>query len=218
MYPTWLLSGLITALLVVAVVSATRVANACWPVNWRSAAPRSRSRASGNWRETSSIDVTYLLMCVAMGGMLVPSLAMLSPHAWEGVFGLLAAWFACRLMGNAKVSDLRSMVSGHDTMHLFHCAATVYMFSTMTTPYGIDLTGVLCGGIVPPLNHSLLCWVFALVLGGHSAQEFLSTLANRRLYLGSAQSASAIRVGDAGPEVACRVAMGITMTFMLVLN
>lgn len=218
MYPTWLLNGLVTVMLVVAAVSATRIANACWPVNWRSAAPRTCSRISRTRRRTSSIDLVYLLMCIAMAGMLVPSLAILSPHTWEEVFGLLAAWFGCRLICSAKVIDLRSMVSGHDAMHLFHCAATVYMFSTMTTPYGIDLTGVLCGGIVPPAHHSVFCWIFALVLAGHSAQEFLGALADRRLYLGSARPASAIRVGNSGPDVACRVAMGVTMTFMLLTN
>jgi hypothetical protein len=43
-------------------------------------------------------------MGIAMAEMLAPSLTTLPPPAWAAIFGLLAVWFAWRLVGDMRVT------------------------------------------------------------------------------------------------------------------
>jgi hypothetical protein len=109
-------------------------------------------------------------MCIAMAGMLAPSVKTLPPHAWEAIFGLLMAWFAWRLVGDTKVNGLRSLVSGHRAARLFHCAAMVYMFAALTTSDGMDMTG-MGSGMARSLKYPALALAFAFVLVCYSVWD-----------------------------------------------
>jgi hypothetical protein len=225
MSPAWLLDILAALMLVVMAVSATRLATARLPANRLSAAEPVGSRSSPRGSGGADTDIAHLLMCIAMAGTLTPSVKTLPPHAWEAVFGLLTAWFAWHLVGDTKVNGFRSLVSGHRAAHLFHCAAMVYMFAVLTTSSVMDMTGMGTGmdmtgmgsGMARSLKDPPLALAFAFVLVCYSVWDLLGQLSGRRYSLGVASSAGAAPAGDTAPTVACRITMGVTMAFMLLI-
>jgi hypothetical protein len=225
MSPAWLLDILAALMLVVVAVSATRLATARLPANRLSAVEPIRSRSSPRGSGGADTDIAHLLMCIAMAGMLTPSVKTLPPHAWEAIFGLLTAWFAWRLVGDTKLNGLRSLVSGHRAAHLFHCAAMVYMFAVLTTSGGMDMTGMDGGmdmtgmgsGLARSLKYPPLAMAFAFVLVCCTGWDVFGQLSGQRYRLGGAPSAGAARVGDTAPAAGCRIATGVTMAFMLLI-
>ena len=117
--PAWLLDIFAAVMLVVAAVSAARLA-----IAWR-AGRRSDPDAD--------IDVSHLLMGLAMAGTLAASLSTLPSGAWEVIFGALTAWFAYRVAREYRGRGLRALVSEHHAPHLLHSAAMLYMFLALRT-------------------------------------------------------------------------------------
>ncbi len=225
MSPAWLLDILTALMVMVAAVSATRLATACLPANRLSAAKPTESRSLPRDLGAPDTDIAYLLMGIAMAGMLAPSIKTLPPHAWEAIFGLLTAWFAWRLVGYAKLNGVRFLVNGHLAAHLFHCAATLFMLVCLTTSDGMDMTGMgsgiemgaMCSGMARSLKYPALALAFAFVLVCYSGWDVFGQLSGQRYSLGVAPSAGAAPAGDTAPTVACRIAMGVTMAFMLLI-
>jgi hypothetical protein len=112
--PAWLLDIFAAVMLIVAAVSAARLA-----IAWR-AGRRSDPDAD--------IDVSHLLMGLAMAGTLTASLSTLPSGAWEVIFAALTAWFAYRVAREYRGRGLRALVSEHHAPHLLHSAAMLYMF------------------------------------------------------------------------------------------
>ena len=238
MSPAWLLDILTGLMLVVAAVSATRLATVRLPANRLSPAEPIGSRYSPRGSAGADTDIAHLLMGIAMAEMLVASVTTLPPHAWEAIFGLLSAWFAWRLVGDTKVNGLQSLVSGHRAAHLFHCAAMVYMFAALTTSDGMDMTCMGSSMALSP-KYPALALAFAFVLVCYSVWD-LGQLSGRRYRFGVASSAGAAPAGDTAPTagaavptatapahalqlspattVACRIVMGVTMAFMLLIT
>ena len=216
MSPACLFDILAALMLVVAAVCATRLATARLPANRLSAAEPTRSRSTPCGSSGADTNIAHLLMSIAMAGMLAPSVKTLPPHAWEMILCLLTARFAWRLVGDTKVNSLRSLVSGHRAAHLFHCAAMVYMFAALTTSDGMDMTG-MGSGMARSLKYPALALAFAFVLACYSVWDLLGQLSGRRYSLGVAPSAGGAPTGDTAPTVACRIAMGVTMAFMLLI-
>jgi hypothetical protein len=102
-------------------------------------------------------------------------------------------------------------------MHLLHCAAMVCMFAVLTTSNRVDMMG-MCSGVAGSLRYPALARAFAFVLVCCSGWDLLGKLSAERYSLGVAPSAGAAPSGDTAPTVACRIAMGATMAFMLVTN
>src|SRR5437660_1088147 len=100
MIPSWILDIFAAVMLVVAGASAGRLA-AARP--WRRGA---RPAA------LADIDVAHLLMAIAMAGQLASGLRTLPDGAWEAVFGVLTAWFAYRVILDARISGVRALVGG----------------------------------------------------------------------------------------------------------
>ncbi len=118
--PAGLLDIFAAVMLVVAAVSAARLA-----IAWR-AGRRSDPDAD--------IDVSHLLMGLAMAGTLAASLRTLPSGAWEVIFGALTAWFAYRVAREYHGRGLRALVSEHHAPHLLHSAAMLYMFLALRPP------------------------------------------------------------------------------------
>ncbi|WP_207005710.1 DUF5134 domain-containing protein [Trinickia mobilis] len=217
MSPAWLSDILAALMLVVVAVCATRLATARLPTNRLSAAGPTGSRSSPRGSGGADSDLAHLLMCLAMAGMLAPGVKTLPPQAWEAIFVLLTAWFAWRLAGHTKVNGLRSLVSGHRAAHLFHCAAMVYMFAALTASDGMDMTG-MGSGMARSLKYPALALAFAFVLVYCSAWDLVGQLSGRRYALGGAPSAGTAPAGDTATTAACRIAVGVTMAFMLLIT
>ncbi len=90
--PSWLAGALAAVMISIAVYCSARLA------------------ASRLWHRPTAVDADglHLVMGVAMAGMLVPQLRSLPGSAWEGMFGIGAAWFAGRAVwarrGNPGIS------------------------------------------------------------------------------------------------------------------
>ena len=113
MTPSWLLDLVAAFMLVVAAVSAARLA------------------VARPWRPDSVIidtDIAHLLMAIAMAGMLAPSLRTFPSAVWEVIFGGLIVMFGLRVVRDARVNGFRALAGGHCAPHLVHSASMLYMF------------------------------------------------------------------------------------------
>ncbi|HUN37393.1 MAG TPA: DUF5134 domain-containing protein [Trebonia sp.] len=246
MPPAWLTDIFAALMLVVAAVSAARLA------------------AARPWQPGAVIpdtDIAHLLMGIAMAGMLASSLTTLPNAAWEVIFALLTVWFAYRVARDARASGIRALASGHCAPHLVHSAAMLYMFLAVKTAASGSMAGMSgsAGSAMQALAYPTLAFIFALILIGYTAWD-LDQLPGFRPGLAAmvapshqlAVAASVAGTGDAGisttrtppassagtgPEVAdgasghsgaavllspgttvgCRIAMGVTMALMLFL-
>ena len=159
MTPSWILDIFAALMLVVAAVSAGRLVVA---QPWRQGAQRTA---------LADIDVAHLLMAIAMAGMLTASLQTLPNGAWEVIFGVLTAWFAYRVVRDARVSGVRALAGGHCAPHLIHAAAMLYMFLALAAPaaHGSGMNGMGgAAGTMGTLSLPFLAFIFALLLIGYS--------------------------------------------------
>jgi Domain of unknown function (DUF5134) len=265
MIPDWVLDIFAAVMLVVAAVSAARlVAARPWQQGTRGAV-------------LADIDISHLLMAIAMAGMLVASLRTLPNGAWSVTFAVMTVWFAYRVVRDAQVSGVRALAGGHCAPHLIHAAAMLYMFMALTAPAAHGSGGMngMSGGVsgMGTLQLPLLAFLFALLLIGYSIWDLdqLSgpgasghyslavarpvpsgaVLAGVAAAAGPGPGAAAVAApaigqdaratgpavtrealpasacgpaGGTGPGVlapwvatSCRIAMGITMAFMLLI-
>jgi Domain of unknown function (DUF5134) len=162
MIPAWILDIFAAVMLVVAAVSAARLVAA-------------RPWQQGTRAALADIDVSHLLMAIAMAGMLVASLQTLPNGAWSVIFAVMTAWFGYRVIRDAQVSGVRALAGGHCAPHLIHAAAMLYMFMAFTAPaaHGSGGMGGMAGGIsgMGTLQLPLLAFAFALPLIGYSVWD-----------------------------------------------
>jgi hypothetical protein len=173
MTPAWILDVLAALMIVVAAVSATRLA------------------VAQPWRHGSVIidtDIAHLLMAIAMAGVLTSGLSTLPDAAWEVIFGALIVWFAFRVARDARANGVRALAGGHCAPHLAHSGAMLYMFLGVTSSAGAmaGMPGMSAGSSsMLMLSDPTLAFVFALVLIGYSIWD-LDQLSGRRYSLTSA--------------------------------
>ena len=166
MTPAWILDILAALMLVVAAVSAGRLV------------------AAQPWQRGSvftDTDVAHLLMAIAMAGMLASSLTTLPNAAWDVIFALLTAWFAVRVVRDARANGVRALAGGHCAPHLVHSAAMLYMFEALAAPAGgAGMSGMgSSGSAMQTLRYPTLAFVFALILIGYTIWD-LDQLSGRR--------------------------------------
>jgi len=159
MIPNWILDIFAAIMLVVAAVSAARLVTA-------------RPWQQGTRAVLADIDVSHLLMAIAMAGMLAASLQTLPNGAWSVIFAVMTAWFAYRVIQDAQISGVRALAAGHCAPHLIHSAAMLYMFMAFTAPatHGSGGMGGMAGGMsgMGTLQLPFLAFAFALLLIGYS--------------------------------------------------
>ena len=224
MTPGWILDIAAALMLAVAAVSAARLV---------AARPWQRGAV------VADTDIAHLLMAIAMAGMLVTGLSTLPDAAWEVIFGVLTGWFAYRVFRDARVNGTRALAGGHCAPHLVHSAAMLYMFLALLSAPGGPGQGMSgMGGSSGPqsLKAPTLGLVFAFILAGYTIWDLdqISSRARRLAPAGFALAAGPASAGPAMPAVpaaavpagsllspgmtvACRIAMGATMTFMLLI-
>ena len=259
--PSWVLDIFAAVMMIVAAVSAMRLA------------------AARTWRGSGTglgpdVDVAHVLMGIAMAGMLTASLTTLPDGAWEAVSAVLAAWFAGRVIADVRRSGAGALAGGHYLPHLIHSSAMIYMFAAITGP--VAASGVGAGGMTGAAGMGTfavptLGLVFALALAGYAVWD-LDQLPSPSLRRSRARTSLSLTPSPAGaaaltgpghaaasipgapapaaaghgaagtqpgsaalapaapslPEarslvlapgvaVACRIAMGVTMAFMLII-
>jgi hypothetical protein len=159
MTPAWILDIFAAIMLAVAAVSAARLAVA-------------RPWQHGTQAALADVDVSHLLMAIAMAGMLTAGLQTLPNGTWEVIFAVLTAWFAYRVIRDIQASGVRALAGGHCAPHLIHAAAMLYMFLALTAPttHASGGMGGMAGGMsgMGTLQLPFLAFVFALLLIGYS--------------------------------------------------
>ena len=246
MIPAWLLDIFAAVMLGVVALSATRLAVAR---PWRQGVRRVA---------LADVDVAHLLMALAMAGMLTPSLTTLPNDAWAVIFGVMAVWFASRVVLDARVSGVRALSGGHCAPHLIHAAGMMYVFlpldngvlelPALAFAFALVLIGYSIwdldqlSGPGPSGHYSLATARVAMLAGataGAAAQPgaAASGLGATASGLGAASGtggdslAAASGVPPAGVgapgggtgvlapwvTIGCRITMGVTMAFMLLI-
>jgi hypothetical protein len=159
----------------------------------------SRPVAAHRWRRETELDVdgTHVLMGVVMAGMLAPRLNLDLDPVWLAAVGVATAWFCWR----TARSRWRGRTDGghrpHQVPHLIQCTAMLYM---LWLPLG--------RGRLPGLALALTLFLLAHVV-----------LAVDRIGLAGTARGQPTARRPLAPRLAasCEIAMGITMSYMLVL-
>ena len=188
-----------------------------------------RLAAAGRWRRPTEVDTDtgHVLMGLAMAGMLVARLRILPAAAWGAVFAAGAAWFAWRLLVTGRRPPASPWRCLHPAPHLVECAAMLYMFASLPgRGAAVGMTGLTASAAGP--RFSFLALVMALFMAGYVVRVADGlTLHGPALAVSSAGQYAAARQRRCGPAgsrylaprcaALCKIAMGITMGFMLVL-
>jgi hypothetical protein len=158
--PVWILDIFAAIMLLVAAVSAARLA------------------VGGSWRRPATgadIDLAHVLMGIAMAGMLTSALSTLPDVVWEVIFGCLTAWFGWRVYQDARHRVAEPAGSGHYRPHLVHSAAMLYMFLALAAPAaaasGSGMSGMGGSSAAMTLQFPTLGLIFALVLAGYAVWD-----------------------------------------------
>jgi len=191
-------------------------------------------------------DGGHVLMGVAMAGMLVAHLRVMPAGLWEAVFAAGAGWFGWQMLRARRSALLSPWRCLHPAPHLVECAAMVYMFLVLPPSLAGHGATTGMGGMsttAAESRFSFLALVMALFMFAYVARvaDRLTTRAPALTALpagqdpvtaagappGSAPSPSPDASAAADSRLArpylapgcaalCKIAMGITMGYMLV--
>jgi len=182
-------------------------------------------------------DGAHVIMGVAMAGMLVSGLRTLPSTIWEVVFAAAAMWFGYRMLQARRGAQSSPWRSSHPLPHLVECAAMVFMFLILPAAAGAATSSVSMTMTATESRFSFLTLPLAVYLFGyvvwlgdrvtlHAPAPALATA------LATAPASAGPRPGygsgSSGPEPAhpylaprcaaiCKITMGITMGYMLIL-
>jgi len=133
--PSWLAGALAAVMISIAVYCSARLA------------------ASRLWHRPTAVDADglHLVMGVAMAGMLVPQLRSLPGSAWEGMFGIGAAWFAGRAVWARRGNPVGRWQCHYPVPHLVECGAMLYMLLAASGPRP---AGPMTGMSMPAMSAS----------------------------------------------------------------
>ena len=223
--PIWLTASFAAVMLTVATYCAGRLA------------------VARRWQRPTELDTDagHVLMGLAMAGLLVSRLRLLPAAAWEAVFAAGAVWFAWQLLRSRRRTAAASWRCLHPAPHLVECAAMLYMFFAATPLTArAAVTGMTA---LTPSRFSVLALLMALFMVGYVVRVAdripLRTPALAMVPADPAPMAAftppdlsappdtfapvgnvpAIARPYLAPRCAalCKIAMGLTMAYMLVL-
>ena len=178
-------------------------------------------------------DGAHVVMGVAMAGMLVSGLRTLPSVIWEVVFAAAAVWFGYRMLRRRRGAQPSPWRSSHPLPHLVECAAMVFMFLVLpaSAAAGAATSGMSITMTATESRFSFLTLPLALYLFG-----YVVWLGDRvtvhapapALALATAPASAGSGSGSPSPEPArpylaprcaaiCKITMGITMGYMLIL-
>lgn len=184
------------------------------------------------WHRLTELDTdgAHVVMGVAMAGMLVSGLRTLPSAIWEVVFAAAAVWFGYRMLQARRGGQPSPWRSSHPLPHLVECAAMVFMFLILpaSAAVGPATSGMSMTMTATESRFSFLTLPLALYLLGYVVWL------GDRVALHTPAPALALATAPAGgsgspatetarpylaPRCAaiCKIAMGITMGYMLIL-
>ena len=214
--PAWLTAIFAAASLAVAVYCASRLV------------------VARRWHRPTELDTdgAHVVMGVAMAGMLVSGLRTLPSASWEVVFAAGAAWFGYRMLQGRRGARPSPWRSSHPLPHLVECAAMVFMFLILpaSAAVGGATSGMTMTMTATESRFSFLTLPLALFLFGYvvwlgdrvtlhiPALAIAAPTGDIRPAIGSGPGFAATQ-SYLAPRCAaiCKITMGITMGYMLIL-
>ena len=191
------------------------------------------------WHLPTELDTdgAHVVMGVAMAGMLVSGLRTLPSAIWEVVFAAAAVWFGYRMLQARRGGQPSPWRSSHPLPHLVECAAMVFMFLILpaSAAVGPATSGMSMTMTATESRFSFLTLPLALYLLGYvvwlgdrvtlPAPAPATAIATAPASAGSGPGYGS---GSPSPESAraylaprcaaiCKITMGITMGYMLIL-
>jgi uncharacterized protein DUF5134 len=179
----------------------------------------------GGLRAHTDIDVSHLIMGVAMAGMLVPSLSFGSDVFWRVVFTIACVWFARRTY--QVLTDRRLSEGGshhghrhtHYPVHLVMVAAMLFMFSVPDSVGGDRPPGYLSLSLLflVALMASVVWELNAVSTPGAPSPEYgdyaiASVDGDQTTALAAARTLPLAQVAEG-----CHIVMCVAMGYMLVV-
>jgi Domain of unknown function (DUF5134) len=192
--------------------------------------------AARRWRLPTELDTdgAHVVMGVAMAGMLVSGLRTLPSITWEIVFAAGATWFGYGMVRARRGARPSPWRTSHPLPHLVECGAMVFMFLILPasapiegTVGGMSMTMTLTESRFSFLTLPLAVFLFGYVvwLGDRVALHVPALAAAT----GDARPAAGPGPGSGSGSAAtpyylaprcaaiCKITMGITMGYMLIL-
>ena len=214
--PAWLTAIFAAASLAVAVYCSGRLA------------------VARRWHRPTELDTdgAHVIMGVAMAGMLVSGLRTLPSTIWEVVFAAAAVWFGYRMLQARRGAQSSPWRSSHPLPHLVECAAMVFMFLILPAAAGAATSSVSMTMTATESRFSFLTLPLAVYLFGYvvwlgdrvtlhvPALAIAAPAEDTRPAIGSGSgSGFAAAQSYLAPRCAaiCKITMGITMGYMLIL-
>ena len=175
-------------------------------------------------------DGAHVIMGVAMAGMLVSGLRTLPSAIWEVVFATAAVWFGYRMLQARRGVQSSPWRSSHPLPHLVECAAMVFMFLILPASAAVEGTARGMTMTATESRFSFLTLPLALFLFGYvvwlgdrvtlhvPALAVAAPAGDTRSAIGSGSGFAATQ-SYLAPRCAaiCKITMGITMGYMLIL-
>ena len=175
-------------------------------------------------------DGAHVVMGVAMAGMLVSGLRTLPSAIWEVVFAVAAVWFGYRMLQTRRGAKPSPWRSSHPLPHLVECAAMVFMFLILPAAAGAATSSMSMTMTATESRFSFLTLPLAVYLFGYvvwlgdrvtlhvPALALAAPTGDTRPAIGSGPGFAATQ-SYLAPRCAaiCKITMGITMGYMLIL-
>jgi len=181
--------------------------------------------AARRWRRLTELDTdgAHVVMGVAMAGMLVSGLRTLPSAIWEVVFAAGAAWFGYRMLRARRGAQPSPWRSSHPLPHLVECGAMVFMFLILpaaAATRGMTMTAAESRFSFLTLPLAVFLFGYVVWIGDRVALHAPAPAPAPALALAPAlATGSAATPYYLAPRCAaiCKITMGITMGYMLIL-
>jgi hypothetical protein len=186
-------------------------------------------------RNHIDVNISHVLMGFAMVGMLVPRLNVIPNGLWEVVFGIISLYFLAMSVRFATRRGERGGDHDHDShsfIHMVMGCAMLYMYwlgmpINAPSSTSVSMSGPPSGAGDPGLTLFIIVVLFAsavwqldsISVFSSPRQMALSTVGGGTSGGGTETSRTKVEWPWLAPrlEVACHIAMCLTMGYMLVL-
>jgi hypothetical protein len=224
-HPTWLAYGFAVIMVSVSIYCIGRLALARWLAR----------------RNHYAVNISHVLMGIAMVGMLVPRWNWIPSGLWEGIFGVISLYFlvmSARFVARHGVrgsDDDHVHHLSHNLIHMVMGCAMLYMYwlgmpITSSSTSAMSMSGPPSGAGDPGLTLIIIAILFASAIWQLDSIGRFSPAAQLAMTAVGGVDRAASGGGAAAPEddrqppwlaprleVACHIAMCLTMGYMLVL-
>jgi hypothetical protein len=182
-------------------------------------------------RNHYDVNVSHILMGMAMAGMLVPRWNLVPNETWLATFGIVAICFLAMSTrfavkrGLGGTDDDRAHHVSHYLIHMVMACAMLYMYwerSPAGEPSAQAMTVSSAIGAQPDYAGLSLIFIVILLASAIWQLDAIGKLSARQLVLngGAGTGHASVHHPYLAPrlEVACHISMCIAMGYMLVLT